>query len=321
MRDIITIDCHYLDQPEFAAAYLIVEGDEAAFIDNNTNHALPRLLGALEDAGLEPGQVRHLIVTHVHLDHAGATSALAQACPAATVLAHPRAAQHIVDPGKLVASASAVYGEAEFARLYGKIEPVPAARVREMADGETLAFGSRELTFLHTRGHANHHFCVADSATNSIFTGDAFGLHYPALQSDGPFAIPSTSPTDFDGPLAREAVQRIVDLQPATVYPTHFGAVTAIGETAGQLDRHLHFAEQAMLDAEASDLPDDALYDSILPRLRDYFAGLLDGRGALGNRAETWQLLEMDLDLNAQGLAFAAARRRRKVREAREAGA
>jgi len=316
MDDIITIDCHYLDQPEFAAAYLMTEGEEAAFIDNNTNHALPRLLRALDDAGLSPQQVRYLIVTHVHLDHAGATSALAKACPNAVVLAHPRAVRHIVDPGKLVASAPAVYGEAEFARLYGRIEPVPAARVREMADGETIAFGRRKLTFLHTRGHANHHFCIADSGTNSVFTGDAFGLHYPALQTEGPFAFPSTSPTDFDGPLAREAVQRIVDLQPDTVYPTHFGAVTAIGETAGQLDRHLRFAEQVMLDAEASELPDEALYDHILPRLRDYFSGLLDRHGDLGQRPQTRQLLELDLDLNAQGLAFAANKRRRKAREA-----
>lgn len=316
MRDVITIDCHYLDRPEFAAAYLVVEGDEAAFVDNNTNHALPRLLEALDATGLSRSQVRYLVVTHVHLDHAGATSALAAACPEATVLAHPRAVRHIVDPEKLVASATAVYGADEFARLYGVIEPVPASRVREMGDGETLRFGDRELTFLHTRGHANHHFCVADSATNSIFTGDAFGLHYPALQRAGPFAIPSTSPTDFDGPLARDAVRRIVELQPRVVYPTHFGAVTAIEETAGQLVRHLDFAERAMLDAEASELADEELHGYLLPRLRDYFAGLLDGRGEVGNLPETWELLSMDLDLNAQGLAFAATKRRRKAREA-----
>ncbi|WP_405226581.1 MBL fold metallo-hydrolase [Lentisalinibacter sediminis] len=317
MDDIITIDCLYLDEPQFAAAYLMIEGGEAAFIDNNTNHALPRLLGALGEAGLQPEQVRYLIVTHVHLDHAGATSALAEACPDATVLAHPRAVRHIVDPEKLVSSATAVYGEAEFRRLYGRIGPVPAARIREMGDGERLKFGRRELTFLHTRGHANHHFCVTDDRTNSVFTGDAFGLHYPVLQTQGPFAFPSTSPTDFDGPLARDAVQRIADLEPATVYPTHFGAVTSIEETAGQLDRHLRFAERVMHDAEVSDLPDEALYGYILPRLRDYFAGLLDGRGDLGSRRETWKLLDLDLDLNAQGLAFAANKRRRKAREAR----
>jgi glyoxylase-like metal-dependent hydrolase (beta-lactamase superfamily II) len=316
MSDIVTIDCHYLDRPQLAAAYLLVDGDEAAFVDNNTNHALPRLLAALDEAGLGRDQVRYLIVTHVHLDHAGATAALAEACPDATVLAHPRAAPHLIDPSKLVASASAVYGEDEFERLYGTIEPVPEGRVREMADGETLRFGSRDLTFLHTRGHANHHFCIADGGTGSVFTGDAFGLHYPALQAAGPFAIPSTTPTDFDGELAIEAVRRIVDLEPARVYPTHFGEVTEIATTAAQLIRHLEFAQGLMLDAEASALPDDELYDYVLPRLRDYYAGLLDGLGELGRQPQTWELLAMDLDINSQGLAFAANRRRRKAREA-----
>lgn len=316
MNDVITIDCHYLDRPQLAAAYLIIEGDEAAFVDNNTNHAVPHLLGALDEAGLRPEQVRYLIVTHVHLDHAGATAALAEACPNASVIAHPRAAPHLIDPSKLVASAGKVYGEAEFERLYGTIEPVPEHRVREMADGERLQFGNRELTFLHTRGHANHHFCIADSATDSVFSGDAFGLHYPALQAAGPFAIPSTTPTDFDGELAIEAVQRITGLRPSRVYPTHFGEVTEIAITAAQLIRHLEFAQALMLDAEASDLADDELYDYVLTRLRDYYAGLLDGVGELGRRPETWELLAMDLDINAQGLAFAANRRRRKAREA-----
>ena len=179
---IVTIDTHYLGRSEFAAAYLIVDGDRAAFIDNNTNAAVPRLLAALDDHGLTPAQVAYIIITHVHLDHAGGTSALAAACPDATVIAHPRAAPHVIAPERLVESASAVYGATEFKRLYGTIEPVPADRVRSMEDEEVLAFGARELTFLHTRGHANHHFCVADSATGVIFTGDAFGLAYPALQ-------------------------------------------------------------------------------------------------------------------------------------------
>lgn len=316
MNDVITIDCHYLERPQLAAAYLIVEGDEAAFVDNNTNHAMPHLLGALDEAALRPEQVRYLIVTHVHLDHAGATATLARACPNATVIAHPRAAPHLIDPSKLVASASKVYGEAEFERLYGTIGPVAEDRVLEMADGEGLRFGNRELTFLHTRGHANHHFCIADSATDSIFSGDAFGLHYPALQAAGPFAFPSTTPTDFDGELAIEAVRRIVALQPSRVYPTHFGEVTAIETTAAQLIRHLEFAQALMLDAERSEHPDDRLYDYVLPRLRDYYAGLLDGLGELGRRRETWELLALDLDINAQGLAFAANKRRRKAREA-----
>lgn len=317
MTDIHTIDCGYLGLPEFAAAYLLVDGDEAAFVDNNTNHAVPTLLAALADAGLAPEQVRYLIVTHVHLDHAGATAAMADACPNATVLAHPRAGRHIIDPSRLVDSARGVYGAEKFAALYGEIGPVPAERVREMDDGETLAFGNRTLTFLHTRGHANHHFCIADDKSNTVFTGDAFGLHYPALQYAGTFAFPSTSPTDFDAALARESVRRIVDLAPDAVYPTHYGAVTDIEESAAQLIRHLDFAERVMADAVASDLPDDALEGYIKPRLGDYFAGLFDGQGPMGADEAAWALVNLDIDLNAQGIAFSASRQRRRARETR----
>jgi len=313
VNHIHTIDSHYLDRERFAAVYLVVEGDEAAFVDNNTNRALPRLLAALDDAGLDPQQVRYLIVTHVHLDHAGGTSALAEACPNATVIAHPRAVRHIVDPAKLVASATAVYGAERFEQLYGRIEPVPAARVREMQDEETLDLGRRTLRFLHTRGHANHHFCIVDEAAGAIFTGDAFGLHYPDLQGTGTFALPSTSPTDFDAELARDSIRRLVSLSPDVMYPTHFGAVTDIERRAEQLIRHLDFAERVMLDACASDHADDQLESYVKSRLVDYFTGLLDRHGA---SADAWNLVGLDLDLNAQGIAFAANKRRRKAREA-----
>ncbi|NBB91830.1 MAG: MBL fold metallo-hydrolase [Gammaproteobacteria bacterium] len=316
MIGIHTIDTHYLGRAEVAAAYLIVEGDRAAFVDNNTNDAVPRLLAALEEQGLAPEQVEYLIITHVHLDHAGGTSKLARACPNATVLAHPRAAPHVIDPSKLVASASAVYGEEEFERLYGTIEPVPEDRVRVMDDEETLRFGSRELRFLHTRGHANHHFCIADSASGAIFAGDAFGLAYPALQGEGTFAFPSTSPTDFEPELARESVRRLVDENPGCIYVTHFGAVTDIETAAEQLIRHLGFAERLRDDAQASDLPDEELEAYCRPRLYDYVAGLLDGHGNLGRNEHVWAHLKLDLDINAQGIAFAANKRRRKAREA-----
>ena len=316
MNDIHTIDCHYLGLSQFAAAYLLTDGTEAAFIDNNTNHAVPRLLAALDDAGLVAAQVRYLVVTHVHLDHAGGTSALLEACPNATVLAHPRAATHIIDPAKLVASATGVYGEARFAELYGEIKPVDAARVQEMADEESLDFAGRTLSFLHTRGHANHHFCIADDKTGAVFTGDAFGLHYPLLQRAGTFAFPSTSPTDFDAELARQSIRRIVDLDPALIYPTHFGAVTDIAESAAQLVRHLDFAERVLDDAESGDLPDEALEGYIKPRLNDYFTGLFDALGALGADPAARQLVDLDIDLNSQGIAFAANKRRRKAREA-----
>lgn len=318
MDEIVTIDCHYLDQPEFAAAYLLVDGDEAAFIDNNTNRAVPHLLAALADRGLRPDQVRYLIITHVHLDHAGATATLAGHCPNATVIAHPRAARHVIDPGKLVAGASEVYGESEFARLYGAIEPVHESRVRSMDDDATLDLGTRRLRFLHTRGHANHHFCIVDESSSSVFTGDAFGLHYPALQKSGTFAFPSTSPSDFDAPLARESIARLAELGMTRMFPTHFGEVTAIHEAAEQLVRQLDFAEELMLEAEESEVSDDKLQGYVEPRLRRYFGDLLAAENAPGAHAWVWDLVDLDINLNAQGIAYAAAKRRRKARERAE---
>ena len=315
MSRIHTIDTHYLGHAKFAAVYLLIEDRKAIFFDNNTNAAVPRLLQALENQGLAPEQVEYLIITHVHLDHAGGTSAMAQACPNATILAHPRAAPHIINPGKLIASASAVYGQDEFERLYGHIEAVPADRVRVMDDEESLSFGSRELRFLHTRGHANHHFCIVDSGSEAIIAGDAFGLHYPALQRAGTFAFPSTSPTDFEPEPARASVQRLVDERPRCIYLTHYGAVTDIDTAAGQLIRHLDFAERLRDEAEGSDFADEALEAYCRARLHDYFSGLLDALGSVSHDATLRALIQLDIDLNAQGIAFAANKRRRKARD------
>jgi glyoxylase-like metal-dependent hydrolase (beta-lactamase superfamily II) len=308
------IDCGYT-MPRFAAAYLVVRNGRAAFVDNNTAHAVPRMLQALHAQGLSPDAVDYCIITHVHLDHAGGSSALMKACPNATLIAHPRAAKHAIDPSKLIASASEVYGKERFEELYGVIEPIAKERVRTMEDGETLRFADRTLRFLHTRGHANHHFVILVEEDGVIFTGDAFGLCYPDLCDEGLFAFPSTSPTDFDGPLAREAVKRIVDTGAHTAYLTHFGPVTDLEGASEQLIEHLNASEQLMEEAFASDLPDDALEDFIEPKLRAHFEQALAGRAA-AERPETWERLNMDLELNAQGLAFVAAKKRRKASSA-----
>lgn len=315
MSRIIAIDCHYRGFDRFAAAYLIVDGHRAAFVDNNTVHAVPRLLAALDEAGVEREDVEYLVVTHAHLDHAGGTAALADACPEATVLAHPKAAPHLVDPAKLVAGATAVYGEALFAELYGEVKPVPESRVRVVDDGEAATFGEREWRILHTRGHADHHFCLHDPGDDALFAGDALGLCYPALQTHGTFALPSTSPTGFRPAEARAAVDRILELEPRTVHLGHYGTLDAsdLTEVARQLKAHLHFADELARAAEATDLPDEALEAWVAPRLRDYVRGVLDGLGPLGRDPGVWDLLAMDLELNAQGIAFAAKKARFKA--------
>ena len=307
-HEIITIDCDYM-HPRFAAAFLRVAGDEHAFIETNTSHAAPKLLAALADRKIAPEQVRYVIVTHAHLDHAGGAGAMMRACPNATLLAHPRAARHIIDPTKLVASATKVYGEERFAALYGTIEPVPAERVLSLDDGAEVDLGGATLRFLHTRGHANHHFVVHDPELSSVFTGDAFGLYYPYLQRPGPFAFPSTSPTDFDAAEARKSIDRIASLGATRAWLTHFGEVTAIAEVAAQLRAWIDISEASVERAAKGDLAGDAIEASIRGELSAAFDEKAREAGlALGEADRA--ILALDLDLNAQGLAWAAKKKR-----------
>lgn len=310
-ENIRTIDCHYL-RPRFAAAYLLRQADRAAFVDNNTRRSVPALLAALGDEGLRPESVDWVIVTHVHLDHASGSAELMKACPNATLLCHPRAAPHLIDPTKLVESARKVYGEENFRKLYGEIEPVAPERVRTVADGELLSWGSRPLRFLHTRGHANHHIVIEDVLTRSIFTGDAFGLAYPDLQRDGLFVLPSTSPTDFDPAEALASVDRILATGVTTAYPTHFGPVDRLPDAAAQLKEHLQASAAILRDARDSAVGANELDSFCERRLREYLENYAKSRGLAWSAGER-ELLELDLKLNAQGIAHTARRQREKA--------
>jgi glyoxylase-like metal-dependent hydrolase (beta-lactamase superfamily II) len=295
--------------PQLTAAYLRIAGEECAFIETETAHARPKLLAALAEVGRRVEDVRWVVVTHAHLDHAGGAGGLIAACPNATLLAHPRAARHLSDPSKLIKSASAVYGEERFAKLYGKIEPIPQERVRALNDGDTFELGDAKLRVLHTAGHANHHFVIDDPSTETVFTGDSFGLLYPALQKHGLFALASTSPTNFDAKEAHVALDRIRGLGEKYVCFTHFDASDAIDAVAEQMHAWIDRAG-AWVDAAATSKD---TVDEITARLRtewrDAIARESDKR-QLGFGNAEWELLATDIDLNAQGLAVAAEAKR-----------
>lgn len=312
MPRITTIDTEYTGRREMTAAYLLVDGTEAAFIETNTTHAVPRLLASLAQSNLSPQDVKFVVITHVHLDHAGGASALMKACPHATLLAHPRAAVHAIDPTKLVGSARQVYGDQAFDEMYGTIEGIDKRRVRALADNETFTLGNSTLSVMHTRGHANHHFCVLDPTSEGIFTGDAFGLVYPALQDGGRWALPSTSPTDFDADAAKDSVRRIVASGMRTAFLTHYGGFDDLAVIGEQLVEQLDAYGAIVEDAMASGVDGDALDDMCKQRV----AAIFDRYLTTPERKQAVQpggLLTMDLDLNAQGVAFAVRKRRFKA--------
>jgi glyoxylase-like metal-dependent hydrolase (beta-lactamase superfamily II) len=303
-----TIDCDLV--PRFTCAYLRVAGDECAFVETHTAHAVPKLLAELAARGLRPEQVRWVVVTHAHLDHAAGTSALLGCCANAKLLAHPRAARHLIDPERLVASATAVYGPERFTALYGRVDPIPAERVQTLDDGATFELGDATLRVHHTEGHARHHLVIDDPRLESVYTGDAFGLVYPALQRNGArFALATTSPTDFDPAEARKSIDLILSLREKAACLTHYDEVRDLAEVGAQVRDWIDRSEAWLDEAVRGDAPPAALHARIAERLRAAIADDAERRGlAFGQR--DWDLLAVDIDLNAQGIAFTAARRR-----------
>lgn len=305
---VITIDCQYIE-PEHAAAYLLIESGRAAFIDNNTVHAVPLLLEALEANGLSAKDVAWLIPTHLHLDHGGGTSALVNACPNATVLAHPRAVRHFVDPARLIEGVKAVYGEAEYDRLYAPILPIDAARVLGVEDNETLAFGERTLTFLHTRGHANHHICIHDTKSNGVFTGDSFGVEYKASRvQKRPFLMCSSAPTDFDPEAARQSIRRIVDTGAERVFVAHYGEVAAIREGGEMMLEAIDRLEAILNAAIESGLTGEPLQAFCEERVRAAFQAQIAACEVVLEET-AWRTINTGIRIDAQGIAYAAGRR------------
>lgn len=304
-ESIITIDCHYM-YPQFAASYLMIEGDSAAFFETNTTHAVPRILSALKEHHLEPEQVQYIVVTHIHLDHSGGATLLAKACPNATILAHDKAAKHIIDPEKLVKGAISIYGEANFQRLYGQINGIEAQRVRIMEDGEKLRFGNRELEFIYTPGHAWHHFCIYDSRTTGVFTGDSFGLGYPIVNRGGPiFIFPSTSPIGFDALEARKSIEKIVNTGAKRVYLTHYGVFEDVEKNAESLLGFIDDMEGILEKAIDSKFKGDALENFCLKQMTWFFEKQLRLRG-LEYAGLIKNFLKTDIELNAKGIAMVA---------------
>ncbi len=309
MNSIQTIDCHYYTN-EFAAAYLMLEEDEALFVDNNTNSAIPYLLDALSANRISKEKVRYLIITHIHLDHAGATSRLVQEFPNAIVLAHPKAAPHVINPKRIIESASMVYGKENFLKMYGEILEVPGERVRIMQDGEVLRFGSRDLTFIYTRGHANHHFVILDSKTNSIFTGDSFGISYPSLrQGTSPFLFPSTTPTDFHAEEARLSIEKIIKTGADKAYLTHFDSWTDMKSGAEQMLFGIDRMELILKELIQSNKSEVELQSHCENKIRQFYEEEFSKRSI---PFAVLDLLKPDTSINAQGLVFAANRAKKK---------
>lgn len=293
-----TIDTGF-QRPNFDAAYLVVEDGRGAFIDCGTNHSRPRLMQALDSAGLSAEDVDWLILTHVHLDHAGGAGELMAHLPRARLVVHPRGAGHMIDPSKLWAGATAVYGEEEMRRSYGVLEPIPAERVVEAPDGHEVNLAGRILRCLDTPGHARHHNAIHDTRSGHVFSGDTFGLSYRELDSDkGPFIIPTTSPVQFDPEALHASIRRLVALDPPAIHLTHFGAVREVN----RLGEDLHRTIDAMVDIARQHADAENRHGLLVESLERLYLESASEHGSNASADEMRELLAIDTELNAQGL-------------------
>jgi len=287
-------------RPQFDASHLIVEGGHAAFVDVGTNHSVPRLLAALEEKGIAPDAVDYVILTHVHLDHAGGAGALMQRLPNARAVVHPRGARHMIDPARLVAGATAVYGAEQMQRSYGELVPVDADRVDIAEDGHVIDLGGRELLCLDTPGHARHHMSIHDARSEAFFPGDTFGLSYREFDTDrGAFILPTTTPVQFDPDALHASIERMLGYSPRQMFLTHYSRVGDVARLAQDLHRRID-EMVAIANAHADD--GDARHVNIAAALADRYISWADAHGCKFDDARVRELLAMDIELNSQGL-------------------
>jgi glyoxylase-like metal-dependent hydrolase (beta-lactamase superfamily II) len=228
------LDLDFLGVPRIIATVVIHGPGGAVLIDPGPSTTLPALRAGLDRAGIPLGEVRTILLTHIHLDHAGVTGTLVRENPALRVYVHEKGAPHLVDPAKLIASATRLWGD-DMERLWGEIRPVPKDNLVVVAGGERLSAGGRDLEVAYTPGHASHHVSFFNADSGIAFVGDTAGVRLPPAG----FVMPPTPPPDIDLEAWRDSLRRIADWGPETIFVTHFGPYAPVGAHLTEMVAHM----------------------------------------------------------------------------------
>ena len=225
-ENIYLIDSNLYSIPQWGGVYLIDE-EKKALIDSGTSTSAKAVLDGIKMVGVKPEDIDYIVITHIHLDHAGGAGVLVRNMPRAQVIVHPRGAKHLVDPAKLVDSVRAIQGD-EFMAKCGEVSPIETKRVKPLGDGDVIELGDGQtLRFIDAPGHAPHQLCTYESRNNGLFVGDSVGLH---ISDDDELLLQVTPLPSFDLELFINTIERLMRLNVSIIYFAHFGPSRKVQE-------------------------------------------------------------------------------------------
>ncbi len=291
------IDGFDMGWAERTGTYVIAE-EELTLVETGPSPSVPYIKAGLARLGYTTEQVKYIIVTHIHLDHAGGAGLFLKDCPNAKVVVHPKGARHLVDPSRLIAGARAVYHD-DFDRLFDPIAAVPEERILIRGDGDTLKIGEDcVLEFLDSPGHANHHFSIYDPVSRGMFTGDTAGVLYPQLKKEGiHLVLPSSSPNQFNPDAMLASLSRFEARKLSRIYFGHFGMTEQVDDAYRQIREWLPvFVEEGNATLAAGQGYDE-LSRKLFERVSDY----LQSQG-ISDDHEVFEVLKLDLQVCSMGI-------------------
>lgn len=243
-HDVFCVDTRMGGYESITASYLI-RTSKPCLVETGAARSTSVVIDQLTSLGVGPSDLGTIVVTHIHLDHAGGVGDLAAAFPNAEIVVHEKGARHLADPSRLLASAHQVFGAA-MDRLFGDLRPTDAQRIRAVGDRDAVDLGDgRTLSAFANPGHAKHHIGLVDSVTGDLYTGDAAGIYVPETKD----VRPATPPPDFDLDLTLESLAAMRAVGPTRLLFSHFGPVTDVDETLDASVAELHFWVEAVREA------------------------------------------------------------------------
>ena len=266
-NNVFAVDTRMSGYDGITSAYLI-RGSRPCLVETGTATSAPVVRDALSDLGVGADDLATIVVTHIHLDHAGGVGTLAAAYPNADVVVHERGARHLIDPDRLMGSARRVFGRV-LDDVFGVLLPTDAARVKTLGDVGVVDLGDgRSLQSFYAPGHAQHHVGLVDSETGDLYVGDAAGVYIPETAE----MRPSTPPPDFDLYLALATIDRFRAVAPKRLLFSHFGPVTEVSESLGRAEEELLLWVELVKESRAQGLDTDHAIQRVVEKTADRYA-------------------------------------------------